>query len=111
MKLIAEGLPVVSGIANGPARVVKKTKQDESFEGVFMESDILVALSTLPEWEVLFPKAKAILTQEGGFASHAAQVAPVYKKPCIIGIDGLMERVSTGDIILVDANEGKVFLI
>ena len=38
-------------------------------------------------------------------------MAPMYHKPCVIGIENLIENVSTGDYLLVDGDEGKVYKI
>lgn len=109
--LIGEGLPIVEGEATGYARVIKKHFQNEQYQGGFKEGEILISRSTIPEWEPLFSIAAAIATEYGGFGSHAAQVAPMYHKPCVIGIENLIENVSTGDYLLVDGDEGKVYKI
>ena len=108
---IGEGLPVVEGKAEGYARVIKKYFQNEQYQGGFKEGEILISRSTLPEWEPLFSIASAIATEYGGFGSHAAQVAPMYKKPCVICIDNLINHISTGDYLLVDGDSGKVYKI
>ena len=33
----------------------------------------------------------------------------MYKKPCVIGIENLINNVSTGDYLLVDGDNGKVY--
>lgn len=107
--LIGEGLPIVEGKAEGFARVIKKHFQNVQYQGGFKEGEILISRSTIPEWEPLFSIASGIATEYGGFGSHVAQVAPTYRKPCVIGIDGLINSVSTGDYLLIDGDEGKVY--
>lgn len=75
------------------------------------EGDILVADSTIPEIISLCNKASAILTNQGGVMSHAAIVARELKKPCIVGIGDVTEKVKTGQRIRVDANLGYITLL
>ena len=107
--LIGEGLPIVEGKAEGYARVIKKHFQNEQYQGGFQAGEILISRSTIPEWEPLFSIASGIATEYGGFGSHAAQVAPMYKKPCVIGIENLINNISTGDYLLVDGDNGRVY--
>lgn len=109
--LIGEGLPLVEGTVEAIARIVKKRGQYEQYKGAFKKGDILVSRSTIPEWEPLFAIASAIITEYGGFGSHVAQVAPMYGKPCVIGIENLISKVKDGDVLFVDGTEGKVYKV
>jgi phosphohistidine swiveling domain-containing protein len=53
---------------------------------------------------------KAIITQDGGVLSHAAIVARELGIPCVVGIEGIMEKVSDGDKVVVDGTNGVVYL-
>jgi len=79
----------------GPARVVASPEDIESFK----EREILVARFTDPTWTPLFPKAAGIITEIGGWLSHAAIVAREYNVPAIVGVPGAMDNISTGEIV------------
>jgi YidC/Oxa1 family membrane protein insertase len=79
----------------GPARVVASPQDIESFK----EREILVARFTDPTWTPLFPKAAGIITEIGGWLSHAAIVAREYNVPAIVGVSGAMDNISTGEIV------------
>ncbi len=52
----------------------------------------------------------AILTETGGPTSHCAIIAKSYGIPAILGIPGLMDKVSNGALLAVDACSGTVEL-
>jgi phosphotransferase system enzyme I (PtsI) len=49
---------------------------------------------------------KGIVTQEGGLTSHAAIFARSMRIPTLTGVDDLLENVSEGDFVILDATEG-----
>lgn len=49
-----------------------------------------------------------IITQVGGSTSHTAIIARSYEIPAVLGVAGAMERLSDGEIVVLDAVEGKV---
>ena len=55
-------------------------------------------------------KLKGILFEEGSAASHAAIVARALDIPCVGRLQGLRDRVSEGDPVIVDADNGEAFL-
>jgi phosphotransferase system enzyme I (PtsI) len=55
-------------------------------------------------------KVLAILTETGGVTSHAAIIAKSYGIPTILGIQGLLENASHGQMAAVNADEGMVIL-
>ena len=79
----------------GPARVVTSPADIEHFK----EREILVARFTDPTWTPLFPKAAGIITEIGGWLSHAAIVAREYNLPAIVGVPGAMDNITTGEIV------------
>ena len=75
------------------------------------KGEILVSHSTNPE---LFPVMRlcgAIVTDEGGIASHAAIVSRELKKPCVIGTKVATQVLSDGDLVEVDADHGVVRIL
>ncbi len=73
--------------------------------------DILVAPNTRPEYIVIMKKAAAVITEEGGITSHAAVVARELRKPTVVGVQGILDKVRDGDLVEVDADRGEVRVI
>ncbi len=88
----------------------------------FVVEDISIGVSSMPNGSILvikystplyfefFLKAVAVLTENGGVTSHAANLARELNLPCVVAVENLMETIHTGDIVTVDANEGEVIV-
>ena len=55
-------------------------------------------------------KLKGVLLEEGSPAGHAAIVARALGVPCVGRLPGLRDRVSEGDPVIVDGENGEAFL-
>jgi phosphotransferase system enzyme I (PtsP) len=55
-------------------------------------------------------KLRGLLLEEGSAASHAAIVARALDIPCVGRIQSLRDRVSEGDMVIVDAESGEAYL-
>jgi phosphohistidine swiveling domain-containing protein len=75
------------------------------------QGDILVSISTDPDIVPAMKKAAAIVTEQGGVTSHAAIVSRELNIPCVIGTKIATKIFNDGDIVEVDANQGKVRLV
>lgn len=73
--------------------------RDESEVDRFREGEILVARMTDPSWYPLFPLAKGIITEVGGWLSHAAIVAREYDLPATVGVENATQHLRSGDIV------------
>ncbi len=98
------GTPACRGNIQGKVRIITLDSEFASFK----EGEILVTIQTMVHYLPLMKKAKAILTEFGGLTSHAAIVSRELNVPCIVGIAGLINNLQTGDIIEVNATEGRV---
>jgi phosphoenolpyruvate synthase/pyruvate phosphate dikinase len=98
----SKGEKVVSGIAK---IVINPTK--ESFE----EGQILVTSMTRIEFVPLMKKARAIITDEGGIACHAAIVSRELGVPCIIGSKHATSMIKSGDKVELNLETGVVKLV
>lgn len=76
-------------------RVITDVSQIETFKS----GEILIARMTDPTWYPLFSQARGIVTEVGGWLSHAAIVAREYDLPAIVGVTGICNRLQTGDVI------------
>jgi phosphotransferase system enzyme I (PtsI) len=82
----------------------------ESHDGE--EPVILVAHEILPSQAMSLgdlPIA-AIVTEVGGSTSHAAILARSRGIPAVSGVDGIMNDVGNGDLMIVDGREGHVIV-
>ena len=90
----------------GIARTISDPKKEK-----FDKGDILVTSMTRIEFVPLMKKAKAIVTNEGGIACHAAIVSRELGIPCIIGTKNATKLIKNGDKIKLDLVKGNVFII
>ena len=100
------GLGVAAGRASGVARLIDHPHQGERLK----LGDVLVAPTTDPGWTPLFLKASAIVIETGGSGSHGAIVAREYGIPTVVNVRGAMQIIKDGQNVVVDGDEGKVFL-
>ncbi len=101
-----QGIGCCPGQVKAKVQVVMDPKNVESLNG-----DILVTSSTDPGWVTLFPSASAIIVERGSLLSHSAIVSREMGIPCIVGVDGLLRSLKTGDEVLMDGNTGKITLL
>ncbi len=101
---VAQGVSVGKKIVTGTARVILSTAKLSEFK----EGEILITKITDPDWEPIMKIAKAIVTEKGGRTSHAAIVSRELGIPAVVGADGVLSKVKTGDIITVDASLGDI---
>jgi pyruvate, orthophosphate dikinase len=115
---LAGGINAVPGAAVGKAVFTAQEAEEWASRG---EKVILVRRETSPEDVGGMYVAQGILTATGGKTSHAAVVARGWGKCCIVGCEALEvdysaksmsvngRRLSQGDWITLDGNEGLVF--
>lgn len=96
------GQRVVTGkvcVARTPRDIVEK----------FVPGDILVVSSVDEETAPYAAKAAAIVTEEGGFTSHAAIIGISYGLPVVVGVDGATDKLGDGIIVTVDSARGVIY--
>jgi pyruvate,water dikinase len=93
-------------IIEGRVRIIFDPQKD-----TFKSGKILVTGMTRPEFVPLMRKAKAIITDEGGIACHAAIISRELGLPCIIGTKIATKVLKDGDLVEVDANKGAVRIL
>jgi len=101
---VAQGVSVGKQIVSSKARVILSTEKLSEFK----EGEILITRITDPDWEPIMKIAKAIVTEKGGRTSHAAIVSRELGIPAVVGAEGVLSKVKTGDIITVDASLGDI---
>lgn len=100
------GVPAAAGKASGLVRLISHPNEG----GRLKPGEVMVAPSTDPGWTPLFLKAGAVVMETGGFLSHGAIVAREYGIPAVVNIPGVMGILKEGQTIVVDGDNGKIFL-
>ena len=90
--LIGAGLPSAS--KETPGRTTHQRKRDSQNSHPDLRED-----------------AGAVLLEVGGVLQHGAVVAREYGKPCVVGVDRLLTRLSDGQQVEVDGTAGVIRLL
>ena len=53
---------------------------------------------------------KGFVTEVGGASGHTAIVAEALEIPAVVGVGGFLTDVSTGDLVIVDGDSGRIVL-
>jgi pyruvate,water dikinase len=101
------GFAASSGIAEGPARIVKSVEEISRIQ----RGDILVCQVTNPTWAPVFQRIAAAVSDIGGSMSHAAIVAREYGLPAVVGTGTATSRIRDGQRVRVDGARGLVTLL
>ena len=100
------GTAASAGVREGIANVILKLSEADLKEG-----EILVTSYTDPAWTPLFNAVEAVVTEVGGMMTHGSVVAREYGIPAVVGVDGAVDRIKTGDRIRVNGTEGYVEIL
>jgi pyruvate, water dikinase len=101
------GYAASPGVVEGTARVLRSVNDI----GQIRDGEILVCPVTAPSWGPVFGKIKAAVSDIGGTMSHAAIVAREYGMPAVVGTGLATTRISTGQRLRVDGDNGVVTIL
>lgn len=96
-----------NGVISGSCQVITDYDQMNSLE----TGKILVTPSTLPKYNHIYLRAKAIITDEGGALAHAAIFCREHQIPGIVGTKNATQIIKTGDLVEVDNDRGIVKIL
>lgn len=99
-----KGRPASVGKAKGRVVIVNCVSDLKKVK----KGDILVSITTHPDYVPAMQKATAIVTDEGGITCHAAIVSRELKKLCIVGTKNATKILKDGDLVEVNGDEGVV---
>jgi pyruvate,water dikinase len=108
--LTGAGTPVLSGkaigekIGAGTVRVINGTGDLHRFQ----PGEVLVAVSTSPDWEPVMKTAGAIITDHGGRTCHAAIVARELGVPAVVGAGTATTTLHNGERVTVCCAGGEI---
>jgi len=103
-QLVVEGISIGNKIVTGKAHVILDTKKLSQFK----TGEILVTEITDPDWEPVMKESAGIITAKGGRTSHAAIVSRELGIPAVLGVEDVMKKIKTGDVITIDCSSGAV---
>ena len=98
------GITAWPGTVRGLARIVNSAQALPRIN----RGDILIAVTTHPDYVPAMRLCSAIVTDEGGLTSHAAIVSRELGIPCVVGTKVATKVFKEGDKVEVDATKGIV---
>ncbi|WAC08232.1 MAG: PEP-utilizing enzyme [Thermodesulfobacteriota bacterium] len=103
--LVENGAVAFPGVGFGKAFVLHS---DENLSN-FPEGGILVAKHSSPDFVIVMPKAKAIVTDTGSVTGHMASLVREFGIPTILDAKNATRTITSGLEITVDAYSGRVY--
>jgi len=103
--LIEGGINASPGVAC--STVFKVAKKVDILQ--FPDGAVLVVEQALPTWAPLVARSAAVISEQGGFAGHLANVAREFGIPALFGVSGAMALVNNGETVTVAADLGRVY--
>jgi len=101
-----EGIPTSNGKVKGEALVIEDINNKYD-----VKDKILITKMTDPGWVFLLATAKGVISEKGSILSHTAIISREIKIPSIVGVEDATSIIKTGDIISMDATNGKIKII
>ncbi len=100
------GTPCSFGSAEGEACVITDINSVDNIRG-----KILVTKMTDPGWVFLLASANGIISEKGSLLSHTAIISRELKIPSIVGVEGLLDTIQSGDYIKMDGSSGMIEIL
>lgn len=98
------GVGIQKGTTRGRVRIIERLSIPPEIDA----DTVIVTRMTRPQFNYLFGRARAIVTDEGALLSHAAILAREYNIPTVIGTKIATRVLKDGDLVEVDADNGVV---
>lgn len=95
------------GSVSGTAKIIRGIEDLKKVQ----KGDILIAITTHPDFISAMQRATAFVTDEGGLTSHAAIIAREMNKPCIVGTKVATQMFKDGDMVRVNGDSGIIEFI
>lgn len=103
----------ITDLRDVSTRVLRNFLGVESVKiGQFSDAVILVSSDFTPSDFSLVDKSKllGIVSGKGSPTCHTAILARSLGIPCVVGVEGVVDKIASGDLLLADGYNGKVFV-
>ena len=104
----------LEGLGSSPGRIVGRARiiEDLAWQAdEFQPGEILIARFTDASWTPLFAIAGGVVTDIGSMLSHSSIVSREFGLPSVVNCKHATQRITTGDMILVDGDAGVVEVV
>ncbi|MGH3866615.1 MAG: PEP/pyruvate-binding domain-containing protein [Pseudonocardiaceae bacterium] len=108
-QLIAQGVPVSTGIASGPTRRVLSDLTGAETDRLLQPGDIAVGHALFLEHLPALAKCAGVISVESSMLSHVAIRARELGIPCVGGITNALTLVPDGQLVTIDGTRGGVY--
>ncbi len=98
------GIPISSGYAEGPARIIHSPDDLKKVQ----RGDILVVSVIDPGMAPVLGLAAGLVVEMGGTLSHGAIIAREYGLPAVANVRGATGLLKAGEQVAVDASQGAI---
>ena len=99
------GITASPGASSGSVCLVHKEADILKFPA----GSILQTKQALPIWASLLSRASGVITEQGGFAGHLANVAREFDVPALFGVQDAIKQLKNGDLITLDADAQSIY--
>jgi len=103
--LLEGGVTASPGAGSGPVFLADKYADALKFPS----GGVLVVRQAAPHWATLIGRARAVISEQGGFAGHLANVAREFGVPALFGCADAMVRLDADQDVTLDADRRKVY--
>lgn len=103
--LFSGGRTASPGVGVGPVYVVRKNADALTFP----DGGVLVTSQAAPSRAALLDRCSAVISEQGGIAGHLANVAREFGVPALFGLKNVVDNLSNGTIVTVDADGHAVY--
>jgi len=106
-EILCKGMAISNKVVTGKARLLASPSDAWQINA----GDIVVTNTTSPDWDPVFKKAGALITNTGGRTSHAAIVARETGIAAIVGCKDATQKIIDGQAITVSCCEGDTGIV